>query len=94
MNPIKKLLDSTEKHFTGKGRLKSLEPLFNATKTFFFLPSPKARHTPFVRDNLDLKRYMSFVILALLPVLFFGMYHTAYLAGLPNGENYTFLKSP
>ena len=27
---------------------------------------------PFVRDHLDLKRYMSIVILALLPVTFSG----------------------
>ena len=92
MNPIKKFLDSTEKYFTGNGKLKNLEPLFDATKTFFFLPSPKIKQIPFVRDSLDLKRYMSFVILALLPVVFFGMYNTGYQSGLASGETYTVLK--
>ena len=89
MNPFKRLLDKAEKHFTGDGKFNRLAPLFNATKTFFFFPSPKNRHTPFVRDNLDLKRYMSFVILSLLPVTLFGMYNTGYQVGLAQGESYT-----
>lgn len=93
MNPIKKWLNASEKHFTGKGKLAALEPLFDATKTFFFLPSPKISIFPFVRDCLDVKRYMSFVIIALLPCLFFGMYNTGYQAGLAIGESYTFMQS-
>ncbi|MCF6249142.1 MAG: NADH:ubiquinone reductase (Na(+)-transporting) subunit B [Desulfobacula sp.] len=93
MNPLKKFLNSTEKHFTGSGKLNRFEPLFDATKTFFFFPSPKVKHTPFVRDNLDLKRYMSFVIIALLPVLIFGMYNTGLQSGLAKGETYTIFKS-
>lgn len=93
MNPLKKLIDASEKHFTGSGKFKSMEPLFDATKTFFFLPSPKNQHTPFVRDNLDLKRFMSFVILALLPVLIFGIYNTGFQAGLAKGTPYTVLQA-
>lgn len=89
MNPIKHLFDSSEKHFTGKGKLAFLEPFFDATKTVFLLPSPRVRFIPFVRDCLDLKRYMSFVLISLLPVLFFGIYNTGYQAGLAAGEPYT-----
>lgn len=92
MNPIKRLLDETEKHFTGNGKFKRLEPLFDATKTFFFFPSPKTKHTPFVRDHLDVKRYMSFVILALMPVLFWGMFNTGLQQGLARGETYSVLE--
>ncbi|CCK81031.1 NADH:ubiquinone reductase (Na(+)-transporting) subunit B [Desulfobacula toluolica] len=91
MNPLRKLIDSSAKHFTGSGKFNRLEPLFDATKTFFFLPSSKNKHTPFVRDSLDLKRYMSFVILSLLPVTLFGMYNTGYQIGIANGESYTIL---
>ena len=58
-NPIKKLFDDTEPLFTGDGKYKKYEPVWDATKTFFFLPSPKNTVMPFVRDCLDLKRYMS-----------------------------------
>ncbi|MBU1343806.1 MAG: NADH:ubiquinone reductase (Na(+)-transporting) subunit B [Proteobacteria bacterium] len=93
MNPFKKLINSSEKLFTGSGKLKWLEPLFDATKSFFFFPSPKNKHTPFVRDNLDLKRFMSFVILSLLPVLIFGIYNTGLQAGIAKGESYTFIQA-
>lgn len=90
MNPLKKLIDSTEKHFTGSGKLYRLESLFDAVKTVFFLPSPRNQNIPFIRDNLDLKRFMTFVLIALMPVLFFGIYNTGFQAGLARGESYTF----
>ncbi len=93
MNPLKKILDSSEKHFSGSGKFNRLAPLFDATKTFLFFPSPKTKHTPFVRDNLDLKRFMSFVLISLLPVLIFGIYNTGFQAGLAQGESYTFFRA-
>lgn len=88
MNPLKKLFDQSEPHFTGKGKYSKFEPVWDATKTFFFLPSPKTTIGPFIRDHLDLKRYMSFVILALLPVTLFGIYNTGYQSGLATGQPY------
>ena len=93
MNPLKKLVNSSEKYFTGSGKFNRLKPLFDATKTFFFFPSPKTKHTPFVRDSLDLKRFMSFVLISLLPVLIFGIYNTGFQAGLARGESYTFFQA-
>lgn len=88
MNPLKKLFNSAESYFSGSGKFKALLPLFDATKSFFFLPSPRTRHAPFVRDNIDLKRLMSFVILSLMPVLFFGIYNTGLQAGIAAGKPY------
>ena len=93
MNPIKKILDTSESLFTGDGKLASLEPLFDATKTFFFLPSPVVRIVPFVRDCLDVKRYMSFVLLSLMPVVFFGIYNTGIQAGIAAGESLNVLQA-
>jgi len=93
MNPLKKIFDLTEPHFTGTGKYKKLEPLFEATRTFFFFPSPKNLVMPFIRDNLDLKRYMSFVLIALMPVLFFGIYNTGFQSGLAGKEHFGIVKS-
>ena len=93
MHPLKRLLNLSEKYFTGSGKLNRLEPLFDATKTFFFFPSPRNKYTPFVRDNLDLKRFMSFVLISLVPVLIFGIYNTGFQAGLALGESYTFSRA-
>jgi len=90
MNPIKKIFDLLEHDFSESGNFAKLAPLFDATKTFFFLPSPKTRIGPFIRDHLDLKRYMSVVLLSLMPVLFFGMYNTGFQSGLARGESLDF----
>lgn len=88
-NPFKKIFDDTKPLFTGEGKYKKYEPIWDATKTFFFLPSERVRVMPFVRDHLDLKRYMSIVILALLPVTFFGIYNAGYQAGIGVGESWS-----
>jgi Na+-transporting NADH:ubiquinone oxidoreductase subunit B len=93
MNPIKKIFELLEYDFSDAGKFSKLGPLFDATKTFFFLPSAKNKLGPFIRDHLDLKRYMSFVIISLLPVLFFGIYNTGYQSGLARGETLDFWTS-
>jgi len=87
-NALKKIFDNLEPAFTGTGKYNALEPLFDATKTLFLFPSPKTRTSPFIRDHLDLKRYMSFVILALFPSLIFGIYNTGYQSGMAQGKNF------
>ena len=93
MNPLKKIFDEMEPHFTGSGKYNKLEPIFDASKTFFFFPSVKNKVMPFIRDNLDLKRYMSFVIIAIFPALLFGIYNTGLQSGIARGENFGILKS-
>ncbi len=78
---------------TGSGKYKQFEPLFDATKTFFFFPSPATKVLPFIRDNLDLKRYMSFMLISLMPVLLFGIYNTGFQSGLAQGESFGLIKS-
>jgi len=82
MKVIKKLFDSQRKHFTETERLHALEPLFDAFETLFFIPATTAQQTPFIRDSIDLKRFMSIVILALFPPLIYGVYNTGYQTGL------------
>lgn len=82
-----------ESDCTGSGKYKQFEPLFDATRTFFFFPSPVTKVLPFIRDNLDLKRYMSFMLISLLPVLLFGVYNTGFQSGLARGESFGLIKS-
>lgn len=73
------------------GRLHALHPIFQAADGFLFSHPGETRSAPYGRDPLDVKRYMSLVILAVLPsllaaVYFFGprvllMVLVSYLAG-------------
>ena len=98
MKFLRNILDNLEGKFTGDGKLKKLYPIYEMVDTFLFTPSKQTNQAPYIRDNIDLKRSMVFVVLALLPAFFFGIYNVGYQQSLlPYSENmdfwnyYTFL---
>jgi Na+-transporting NADH:ubiquinone oxidoreductase subunit B len=91
MQFIQKLFDKNRKHFEKGGRLSFLFPFFDATETFFFIPGHVTLTDSHVRDSLDLKRYMSFVLVALAPTVLFGIYNTGYQSNLFCGQSLNFI---
>lgn len=65
-----------------KSPLKWFAPLIEATQSFLLTPGRATRRGPFVRDNIDLKRYMFVVVVALLPVIAMGIYNIGRQAGI------------
>ncbi|MCF8036958.1 MAG: NADH:ubiquinone reductase (Na(+)-transporting) subunit B [Desulfobacteraceae bacterium] len=82
---LRKIFDIPRKHFEPGGRLEKLAPLFEAIEDVVFFPAEATRHRPLVRDSLDLKRFMSMVLVALIPPLLFGIYNTGYHTRLASG---------
>jgi Na(+)-translocating NADH:ubiquinone oxidoreductase B subunit len=77
MNGLKSILEKLRPAFQEGGRLERLRPVFDALDHFLLAAAEKTSRAPFGRDPLDVKRFMSLVILALLPsfaaaVYFFG----------------------
>ncbi len=91
MKLLKNIFDSSRKHFEKDGKFKKFHPLFEATETVFFSPADTTKIGPHVRDSLDVKRFMSFVLLALIPTLLFGMYNTGYYSRTASGLSTDFL---
>lgn len=85
------LIDKVRPVFAEEGKLSRFHPLFEAMDSFLFATPGKSPNIPYGRDPMDVKRYMSFVILALVPsliasVYFFGlrilpMFVVSYVAG-------------
>ena len=74
---MKRLLVSLERfrpHFEEDGKLRALKPLFDATENFLFSSSTRTSDGPHIRDPLDVKRFMSIVIVALLPCVLAALY--------------------
>ncbi len=90
MKIIKNIFDKQRHHFARGGKFEKLKPLFEAAETFFFIPGIPTAKDSHVRDNLDLKRFMSIVVLALIPPLFFGIYNTGYQSHLVSGLSLSF----
>lgn len=75
MNFLRRILDEVGYRIEG-GKLERLYPLYEAVDTLLFTPSHVTTGTTHVRDALDLKRMMSVVVGALMPIVFFAMYNT------------------
>lgn len=74
MSPLRRVFEGLRPHFSAGGRLAAAEPVFEASENFFFGPAATTKCAPHVRDPLDLKRYMSMVIIGLLPCLLAAFY--------------------
>ncbi len=85
MKALKRLFNTTRPNFESGGRLEKLHPLFDAIETVAFAPALTTAADAHVRDSLDLKRFMTFVIVALMPPFFYGLYNTGYQAGVASG---------
>lgn len=85
---MKILLDFFERlrgRFEEGSKLKAAKPLFDATENFFFAPATRTVGAPHVRDPLDVKRFMTMVIIAVAPCVaaslyFFGLRMLAIIA--------------
>jgi Na+-transporting NADH:ubiquinone oxidoreductase subunit B len=91
MKALKRLFNTTRPHFEAGGRLEKLHPLFDAIETVAFAPALTTTADAHVRDSLDLKRYMTFVIIALMPPFFYGIYNTGYQSHLASGLSLEFV---
>ena len=76
------LLDSIEPHFTKGGKFEKYYGLYEMVDTFIYTPSDVTRGKTHVRDGNDLKRTMTFVVIATAFCIFMAWYNTGYQANL------------
>ena len=62
MRWLEKFFGRLRPTFEHKGRLSGFKPLFEAMENFFFAPGHGTVVAPHVRDAIDVKRFMSMVI--------------------------------
>jgi Na+-transporting NADH:ubiquinone oxidoreductase subunit B len=91
MRFVKRFFDVPRKYFAPGGRFERLYPFFEAIETIFFAPDDTTTIGPHVRDSLDVKRFMTLVIVSLLPHLAFGIYNAGYQSHLTSGLSLEFL---
>ena len=79
MNFLKKILAKSGKLFEEGKPLSFAYPLWEATDTILFSTDSQNKSGPHIRDNMDIKRTMFFVVIALIPCYLFGAYNIGYL---------------
>ncbi|OFY38464.1 MAG: NADH:ubiquinone reductase (Na(+)-transporting) subunit B [Bacteroidetes bacterium GWF2_40_14] len=85
MKAIRNLLDNIKPTFSNGGKLSFLHSAFDAFESFLYVPNTVTRKGVHVRDSIDLKRSMMFVIIALVPTIIFGMWNAGYQHNLSVG---------
>ncbi len=73
MKALERVFDRLRPRFQ-RGPLGFFEPLFEAIENFHLWPKKAPATAPWIRDPLDVKRYMSMVIVGLAPPLLAGVY--------------------
>ncbi len=87
MNALRNYLDRIKPNFEEGGRLHAFHSLFDGLETFAFVPRTTSRvGSVNIHDAIDSKRIMSFVVIALVPALLFGMYNVGYQNALAAGQ--------
>lgn len=79
MKAIRNLFDHIKPYVEKGGKYHAFRSLVDGFETFAFVPNTTSRvGSVNIHDAIDSKRIMSFVVLALVPALLFGMYNVGY----------------
>lgn len=92
MNALRKYIDKIKPNFEEGGKLHAFRSVFDGFETFLFVPNTTTKVGVSIHDSIDSKRIMSFVVIALIPALLFGMYNVGYQNYMAAGANGSFLE--
>lgn len=86
MARVRRFLDRIEPSFQKGGPYEKFYALYEMVDTFVYSPADTTRGSPHVRDGIDLKRVMSYVVLATFPVLLLMLWNTGFQANSAMAE--------
>ncbi len=79
MKAIRKILDNIKPHVQKGGKFEMLHSTYDAIETLFFVSDKVTTKGSHIRDGVDMKRTMIWVVLALVPIMLFGMWNVGRL---------------
>ncbi len=91
MKALHNLVEKVKPNFEKGGKLEKLYRTFEAFETFLFVQGNVTRRGSHIRDAMDMKRTMFHVVIAMIPVMLFGMWNVGYQHFLAIGQEVTFL---
>ncbi|MBQ5688848.1 MAG: NADH:ubiquinone reductase (Na(+)-transporting) subunit B [Bacteroidales bacterium] len=86
MMGLRKFIDKIKPNFEEGGKLYCFHSFFDAMETFFYVPNKVTINGAHVRDAVDMKRNMIYVLIALIPCFLFGTWNIGYQHFLSHGE--------
>jgi Na+-transporting NADH:ubiquinone oxidoreductase subunit B len=93
MRMLRSFLDAQLKATAPGTRFEKLHPLVSALDSFLFKVSEQTSLRPFIRDAVDLKRWMMIVIFALTPCIFVSIWNSGLMDLVYTSSDYELVKS-
>ena len=91
-NIIKNYFDRIRPQFEKGGKLHPLHSVYEGMEAFLLVSNKTSVSGASIHDAIDSKRIMSFVVIALVPAMLFGMYNLGYQNYAAAGSHGTFLQ--
>ena len=89
---LRRYVNQIKPNFVEGGKFSWLQSTFEAFESFLFVPDKTTRKGCQIRDAIDLKRTMIFVVIALMPTVLFGIWNVGYQHFLATAESVSFWK--
>lgn len=89
---LRRYVSQIKPNFVEDGRFSWLQSTFEAFESFLFVPDKTTRKGCQIRDAIDLKRTMIFVVIALMPTVLFGIWNVGYQHFIATAESVSFWK--
>ena len=83
---LRNYLDKIRPNFEKGGKLHAFRSVYDGFDTFLYVPRATSKSGVSIHDAIDSKRIMSFVVIALMPAMLFGMYNIGYQNALAAGK--------
>ena len=73
---LRNFFDRIEPHFEKGGKYEKWFPVYEMIESFVYTPKTVTTGAPHVRSYIDMKRTMTYVVLATIPCILFGLFNT------------------
>lgn len=73
---LRSFFDRIEPHFTKGGKYERLFPVYEMVESFIYTPKTVTTVAPHARSYVDMKRIMTYVVIATIPCILMALYNT------------------
>jgi len=72
---IRNFFDRIEPHFINGGKYEKFFPIYEMVESFLYTPKTVTKVAPHARSYVDMKRIMTYVVIATIPCILIGLYN-------------------
>ena len=84
---IRGFFDRLEPHFTKGGKYEKFYSVYEMVESFLYTPKTVTTVAPHARSYVDMKRIMTYVVIATIPCILMALYNTGYQTNMAIAEH-------